>query len=665
MNAMDPCRSDRRAPDLLIRPYPDRTEGPMGYQLRLAEDNFMTLRDFEATGFHYDPIWLAGQHLLPPEALDPELHAYVARLANFLSNNARIWNHRFARCCPWCLAEGLVWQAGWEILFHDVCPRHGVWLVDQCGSCRQPIRWHRDSLLRCQCGSDLREETCSDAPEGTRHLSAILEARLLGRDVVEAFPVLAGLDVEQIQRLIRYLGGYMDPMAGPKPLKLKNAGWLQASWTVSSLAAEILGRWPQAFHDCWTRMQSNADETKAGLNGVFRQAYFYLYKGLGESAFLPVRETFETWLCEHWKGGLCKRNRRVPLELLANVQWIPGKVAADDLGISLTRLRSLIQEGLVDGQETISGAGRRFLVVRRDQLKQVNLQLANEVTMTEAMAMLGIGKVRMQRLLRLLFPGARRIGDKEQMPWCVPRHEVEALLAVSSCLPVTSIPEENQVSLTHVLKYWTWTAKEIVALIEEVREGRMAPLSVLDNSRGIGRWVFDAARLRAWQASLRGDGHGWLSIPEAAAVLGIKQQVAYWLTQNGHLPVSEKLGTTKKDGARVRREDVSRFRQDHIYGSEIAAELKTSSRKAAELLAAYGIHSLKGHSKHPSRKIIYRYNEDVRRFLLMVTGKMTTDLPPLGGYSNRKIGSDENTGPPHPNSDTYVLDNSRRRFLDT
>ena len=643
-------------PVLLLRPHPGRKEGPLGYRLRLAEANYLSSWDIGQLGFRYELSWLLEQGLIPPSEVDPDLHAHVARMSGFLKSASRIWNQRHPRFCPLCLAEEPEWRAAWEILFFDACPRHGVWLMDQCSSCGEPVRWKRDQLVRCQCGSDLRLESPGSAPGSVRQLSSILEAKLLGCELVGQLPPVAGLDVEQLQRLIRYLGGYMDPVPGRRPLKLRNAGCLQASWPVTSLAAEILLQWPQSFHDGWSRLQSSTDGEKARLGSVFRHAYDYLYRGFWESAFLPVREAFEQWLAEHWKGGLCKRNRRLPSELLAKVHWIPGKVAADQLGISLQRLRSLLAEGLVEGQESITTTGRRFLMVRRDQLEQIDLQLANELTMTEAMAMLGICKVRMQRLLRLLFPGARRINNKESMPWCVPRNEVEVLLEITDRLLVVAIPEEDQVSLAHVFKYWTWTAEEIVALIEAVRDGSVAPNSALDTARGIGRWVFNAKELRAWQASLYRGGKQWLSIPEAAKVLGIKQQVAYWLTQNGHLPVSEKLGTTNKDSSRVHRKDIRSFRDQHIYAKEIADRLNTSSRKVARLLAEEGIYPLRGHSKHPSRKLIYRHNEEVRRFLLMVTGKSVSELPALANRDERIIRSDGISGPPQSNSDPQLTD---------
>ena len=610
----------------MLRPQPGREEGPQGYFLRLAEANCFMPAELKQLGVRYEHAWFSRQRLLPDQALDPDLHVHVNRMAGLWQNKVRIWNQSHARFCPLCLAEIPVWKAGWEILFHDVCPRHGVWLVDQCGSCRQPIRWSRDSLLRCPCGSDLREEPPVPAPDNSRRLSAILEARLLGRETEECLIPLVGLEIEQVQRLVRYLGGYMDPVSGPKPLKLRKAGWMQASWPVSSLAAEILAQWPHAFYESWTRMQGPASGEKAGLNTLFRRAYSYLYKGLKEGAFLQVRQAFETWLGEHWKGGLCRRNRRLTTQLLARVQWIPGKVAADQLGIPVNRLRSLVKEGYVDGQESLSTTGRRFLVVRRDQLEQISAKLAGEMTMTAAMEALGIGKVRMRRLLRLLFPTARRLDNREKMPWCVPRTEVEKLIAIGADLPVVSIPEEHQVSLAHVFKYWTWTAEEIVSLVETVKDGSLSPVAVLDCARGISRWVFDAGPLRAWQTALTNGQAHWLTIPEAAVALGIKQQVAYWLTQNGYIPTSEKLSTTRRTGAHVRRDDIDRFKERYIFGRDIASTVGRSPRKTMRLLAAQGIYPIRGHSAELCRQLVYERTEEIQRFLVHLNGGASSEF---------------------------------------
>lgn len=616
-------------PDLLLRPPPGRTEGPEGYLLRLAEANCMTVEELTQVGIGFDPACLSRHHLLPDQVLDPDLHAHVSRIAHLKKVTGRIWNQRFVRFCPLCLADDPTWRVSWELFFHDACPRHGVWLVDQCSSCGQAVKWKRDSLLRCQCGSDLREETPGVAPDNLRRLCAALERKLLHASADDSPPPLAGLDVDQTQRLIRYLGTHLDPHANPRPLKLRNAGRLENSWPVSSLAAEIVFHWPEAFHQAWNRLQEScAPREKKGLAGTFHYAYHYLYKGLRESEFDPVREAFERWMAEHWKGGIAGRNRRLPPDLLKNVQWIPGKVAADKLGISPTRLRHLIRAGTIDGEESISTAGRSFIVVRRDQLDRIDAELAGEITMSEAMEMLGIGKIRMQRLLRLLFPNARRTWEKEYLPWRIPRGEVEALLDAVKNLPVVGIPEEHQVSLGYVFKYWSWSGEEILALVEAVKAGTLQPQSFLDSARGISRWIFDIAQLRALQRSLDPNRSNWVSIPEMARILGVKQQVAYWLTHHGFVR-AEFLGRLKNLGSRIRRDEVERFRQNHIFGREIAAILGRSSAKVMRMLAEHGIYPLRAPNE-PSRMLVYARSDEIQRFLSQVTGAPPSDFQLVG-----------------------------------
>lgn len=645
-------------PDLLVRPALGRTEGPQGYLLRLAEANCLSLHDLKNLGARYAPDWLNRNRLLPSEMLDPDLHAHVHRMADLVQDKGRVWNQRHARFCPQCLIEAPVWRASWELMFHDACPHHGVWLVDQCSSCRQPVLWRREHLLRCPCGADLRHETSPPAPDSMRRLAGYLENRLLGRDTGEDFPILANMSIEQVQRVVRYLGGYMDPIAGPKPLKLRQAFSMQASWPVSSLAAEILVQWPHAFQDSWARMQGLVDGDKVGLKGAFKQAHYYLYKGLGESAFTPIRDAFEQWLSQHWKGGLSRRNRLAE-QLLANAQWIPAQAAAREIGVSTKKLRAMVRDGFLDGQESVSGTGRRFMVVRRDQLDGVLAQLDNEITMTKAMEILGLGKMRMRRILKLLFPTARRIAPLGPMPWCVPRNEVEALLALAHGLPVETIPEEHQVALGHVLRYWTWTTEHVATLVEAVKAGQLRPQSVLEGVVGLSGWVFDRAQLKTWWSGLTSGQVTWMTIPEMARFLAIKDQMAYWLCQNGYVS-AEKLGTNRELGSRVRIEDVERFRQTHIYRRDMAASLRTSSHKVGRLLTEAGIFPIRGHTVMPPRLAIYPVTDELRRFLADLTGVRPSELK-LGAKTSTETALPEPVGLSGPMgnfSDSFSKENT-------
>jgi excisionase family DNA binding protein len=604
-------------PDLLIRPYPATTEGPTGYIFRLAEVNFMRPRDLIEMGITLQPQVLSLHHLLPKEALFPELHAHVARMHRLQSEQSAIWNKRYARFCPLCLIAEPVWQASWELFFFDACPHHGGWLIDQCSTCGEHLDWHRDSLVRCQCGSDLREEKPEEAPWYVKRLSIVMESILLNKpqpDYPCSYPFV-GLEPVELQTLIRYLGAYLDLQAGPKPLKIRCSGLLENSWAITSLASQVLFEWPSGFDQALTLLLEDANSETVTLSSVFDQAYNYIYTGgLRSSSFIAVRDAFEAWLVEHWPNGANHRNRRLAESLLAEVEWIPAKQAEDQLGISRAQLSFLIQHGELEGHEIVTASGRRRMTVRKDQLAQLEEKLAGEITMTKAMEILGLNKARLQRIVKLLFPSSRRVNDQQLLPWCIPRFEVYGVVALGEEKDHVQVIEDCHITLRDVLQYWQWSGDEIVSLIEAIRSGEIQILSIWDGASGISRWVFDRATLKRWRASLENGRANWITIPELAEVLGVKQQVAYWLTQNNFIP-SVKLGTLLHIGSRVKKKDVDRFLQTHLFGTEIADRIGRSPRKTMYMLRDTNIYPLRGESTEACRQAVYTKSDALIRFL--------------------------------------------------
>ena len=619
--AQENCTLPTVAPDLLLRPVSKTNEAPLGYFLRLAEANLLMVSDLSAMGIQYDSGCLRQQRLLPVEQEDPATFQHMMRMAGLLRDKPRIWNQRFGRFCPHCLGEAPHWLAAWEVYFFDACPRHGNWLLDRCGDCHLPVLWNRPNLLYCQCGAELRKAKTRKAPDSVCRLSAMLERKLLGHNEIEPNSPFRLLDADQIQRLIRYLGAYMGSREGSRPMKLRRANELDVSWQVTSLAAEIIFDWPRVFHTALSQLQTLSAGEKMGLMGMFRHAYTYIYKGFPEANFAPLREAFESWLAEHWKGVLARRNRRLNEDLLKSVRWIPGNVAAAELGVSPARLKFLVKEGMLEGQESVSSTGRSFMVVRRDQLLEIRAKLAEEMPLNEAAERLGLSRARMRQMLRLMFPYARRINDKIHMPWCVPRGEVELLLNLGGDLPVCSDIGEQRVSLGYVFKYWCWSSAEVVALIQSVRSGGLQPVVLAPDAVGISRWVFEASDLKAFHENCGVSQPDSLSIPDMAQMLGVKQEVAYWLVRHRFIR-SEKAG--RFSSAQVRREEVENFHAQHIFGRDLATLLCVSPKKTVLLLAERDIHPLMVEGGEACRQAVYRLDQPLRGFLAE-TGKVLSN----------------------------------------
>lgn len=601
---------------LLLKVAPYRTEGPCGYLLRLAETNRLKIADLDELGVIYDHGVLARNGLLPPQEIDPALAIWASLITGLRHKTPRVWNTRHARFCPTCLQEDPSWHAEWEVYFYDACTKHGTWMVDQCSSCGQTVTWRREQLLRCPCGSDLRTERPQQAPNEVTALSHTIAHKLFNlRDDSTPEP-LRGLSLDQAQRLVRYLGMHLDPAGMAKSLKLFNAGSMRVSWPVTSVAAAILLNWPAAFQARFTALQDlNVDDAKAGLSKIFKRAYSHLYRSLREPQFEPVRLAFEQWLSENWKGGLAIRNRRLQEELVRKVHWIPATKAAARLGVRANRIRHLVSQGLLDGSESISNTGRRFLLVRRDQVEALDQRDISEVNLSTAMELLGLGKVRLRELIKLLFPTAYRPASEHGYPpWRINRTEVETYLEIGADRPSLPTPEEHQITLSHVLKHWAWDTEEIIDLIEDVRDGKVRLEGLLDGSPGLARWLFNAQALKLWRHGRASGQSNWLSVPRLAKILGVKQEVAYWLVRNDFIR-GEKLRPQWGAGSRISTLELSRFRQNYVFATEIADALKTTSRKASDFLASQGIYAASGRGIEKCGKIFYARTEALTQCL--------------------------------------------------
>lgn len=596
---------------LLIRPYPNIVEGPMGYLYRLAESNYITVSDLKQLGFEYKHSNLQHEGLLPEEILHRKLHRDVAFKSQLLDLTPRVWNHKIARFCPHCLQFDPVWRAEWELYFYDVCHLHQSWLVDQCSSCGSKLDWDRSSLVRCNCGADLRTEHTQSSPANLTGLSLLINHKLNQSDIDKMNEFLKGLSIEQFQRLVRYLGNYMDPASGKNPLKMRGASIISNSWPVTTVAAEIIAGWPESFFNALDRIQQHsATENIPSLKTVFGQAYNYIYKGLKDAAFTPLRHEFERWISESWKGVLAKRNKRLALLLLSRAQWIPGNLACDKLGISMQRLELLIRDGELYGEIYYSEKGRKYVMVRQDGLQRVKANLQGEIDMLAAGELLGLTKRRMRKVLHYLFPEARKSGNSPSSPWCINRHHVNSLLDISGQLESLAIPDEDCVSLAHILRFWANSDVEIVAIINAVRDKEIELVAKLDGYTGISSWIFKELPLRSWLHQFRSGKSIWMTITQASILLGIKEQVAYEMVRLGFLK-SEVMPQQAKRGTRVRKLEVEQFKNAYIFATEIADNFGVSPRKAISILAEKHIEPISGPSVDAGRQILFARTQSV------------------------------------------------------
>ena len=588
---------------LLCHPHLIEGEGPQGYCLRLANANGLNVANLKALGVHFGVSLLKSLRCLPDAPSSHPLIAYATDVVRQWEQCPPLWNIGRCRCCPLCLHESAHWRMGWELLFFDACPVHGCWLVDRCDCCGSAITWRRQELLRCDCGHHFARSQASEAPAASVNLATDLQHKLRGRDGDSKILPMQRLSFEQATRLIRLLGTYGQSHVGRLPQKIQNVGAMDVSWQVTSTAAEILSRWPESFEHMLRGMLDRSAET-TGQRFPARFGFFYalLYRRFADVEFVELRNAFENFVAEHWRGPIAKRNTRLSQAMLARATWVPASHARRQLQVSASRLAELVQSGALLGEKRLSEAGRRFLVVHKDSLQAMSPALNDEVNLSAVSEMLGLTRARLRSVLPQLFPNAKKIeGNADR--WAISRADASRLSHICNG-PIIAIVGKDQVSMDQILRFWYCSEFEVGTLLCNVRDQILTPTGRLRGPIGLSRLVFQAAAVRQMIEGQRSVNKDRWTVPQIAEMLNVKQEVAYFLIRGGMLTSSVEI-IGRREAAMVDREALDTFRTRYVFARDLARLHKTSSRSLQDRLAEINIHPVVSPSPETCRQLIY------------------------------------------------------------
>jgi len=570
---------------LLLMPDPWAHEGPAGYRLRLAEANLMP-----QTWLDVDVYALDGGGVVK----SPMFQRWRA-----LRADGTAWVNRRARWCSNCLEASASSRIGWELLFADACAACGYWLLDVCSACGEAVTWQRDTLLHCPCGAALAGQPARSAPAALVRLSQTLEQLALWQTHCELTP-LRGLSVAQSQRLVRVLGAYGGIRHQRAPQKISGVDTLDVSWTITTVAAEVLGQWPAAFDRFLSRQGAKSPSQTGRMSGVFGGFYRALYKGLKEPEFDWVRQSFEEFIAEHWVGALGRRNRRMPEAVLSRLAWMPGPEAARKIGVSGTRLQYLIDTSAVRALTRISAAGRTFVMVRREDIDSIGHEDFAPLTLAQASMQLGIKRQRLGRLLPLICPEATKV-TLQGTPWLIPRPWVDGWLSMMEQLPVCQDMPSCMVTLDHVLRYGPLGDGAVAQLLLDISTGVLTPHARSTAHQGVVGVIIDQ---REVASRVQAAGANRMSVVQASEHLGVKQEVAYALIRLGLLEADEtRMG--RRIVATLSADQLQRFHSNCVFASELARACGRSPKAVVAALAAEGVIEIAGPNRGNCRQVVF------------------------------------------------------------
>jgi hypothetical protein len=609
---------------LIYHPRPLSDEGLNGFLLKLSTGNQVhtvrKLMDGKKPSSETLMLRLGLQQKIP------ELQRMFRQQDS--AGNRPVWHQRTSRYCPSCLREHAYWRQEWELSLVTLCHRHGSQLVEVCGACNCSLTWNRMDLMSCNCGYDLRLATEVQVGGKESKLIQIIVNKLHGKD--SEITYLQPLDIKQLHNLIITLGVYANPEQRPV-LRSQKISSLKEAQSLVSIAADVLLNWPKGFYQMLDRIQQfyGADES-ARLGQRFGRFYSYLYGQHKGREFGFLLHAFENYLEKNWRHALAGRNKRLSGRLRNKHIWVPAITIAKGLGAGLKQITSLIENGEIESSQVTTIKGRTVLCVNRQQLDLIRGLLKDRVDMKMAADILGIQESRVRQLLdhhllgKVISPQENGSGR-----WRISRSSLEQILILGSDLPdINSSEFVGKNDLGHALRYWLHKPYLFPRLVIDVIKQELQPIAINSRNSGLKAWVFDDVTLRQWILDqIRGRRDGAMTIPDAAKVLKIKQEVAYHLVRTGLLGIVIEQDSLVR---LVELKSLDEFKRTHVLGIELSRQLGTSSRKLAEALKSKYVLPVSGNWIDGGRQNIYRRDKSLVKAMSHLMDLSNTEKQSMG-----------------------------------
>lgn len=591
---------------------PSPFEGPGTFELRERHLNLLTPTEYRAYGggFRHNPKARRGEC----SATDSQITAILANR----KSHPECWVPKSGRICPQCISENSTrCSVGWEIRLADACAVHGLWLLDRC-KCGNPLGGHRMTLGRCdQCAANLGRLQSRQAPPALVRVSQELVRKVSGT----AQPAAAGLaqplqalGFAEFHLLLRLLGVFADPNGSPVRLRtLRQFDPMEQSWRASSLGAEILDRWPAAFLEVleWNRRSHDRGDTYS-LQRTLGRLYRVIFTHLQDSKFDFVRDELKKYLAANWRGQFAQSNRLTDLSLLAR-SWITAAEAKDVLGVSPVAIRDYINRGLLVSEVRTTAAGRQKVLVARKSVRDLAQSIQPTAhTLNSAARTLGLKKSRLARMAQGLFPHLWRSSGGD---WRIPETDMRPFMDVSKSLERRSAADE-EVTLGGAMRYQRISDGTLIGWLLDVVAGAAPPVGYAEDATGVAGWLFKREYVKSRVSSARATARSrFLTLPEAAVRLKVKDEVIYQLANRGELETAPSWCVDSK-GRLVSGNAIRQFQERYVPARDIALAAHTSPRHAAHLLGSAGVEPAIGPATG-YRQVFYRrdklLNAAVRR----------------------------------------------------
>ncbi|WP_229219983.1 hypothetical protein [Rugamonas fusca] len=499
-------------------------------------------------------------------------------------------------------------------------------LIEECPGCGKKLNWHRPTLLNCACGFPLSTASAVPCSTADKTLSQLFHAKL--HRLLTSRRHLSELSLEQLNKVTFMLGAYAKHEGRKFSQKISNLHDIAVARPLVSAAAEILTHWPHKFHGLLASLRKTGeiDVQDERLSKRFGFFYHYVYRNLKDPEYSFLLQAFEGYISRTWRGSLAERNSRFSSNMRHRHTWIPISLMAKELKTTSRQIQLLIDQGKVECYVHKTPKGRSLKCVSRKQNAEIRKALENVIDFKQTYQLLGLTKSRAMQLINgKMIQSIFQPKNSSTSRWGIPHDHVIALLSFASHLPVVDEKDRTDlISLGYALRYWLRERYLFPALVLAVIHKGLCPVAVSNSTFQLPTWLFDRTSLLNWiQEQRQVSMEGFLSVPDTARKLGIRQQAVYSFIYSSKLRF---VLHYERHHVLVYEKDIEKFSEDFVFCHELEAQFSLIPAYFVPRLIEQGIRPVS--TPKIDKGEIFLFSRDHLLFAAMdriVAGRKCTD----------------------------------------
>jgi excisionase family DNA binding protein len=359
---------------------------------------------------------------------------------------------------------------------------------------------------------------------------------------------------------------------------------------------QLLLDWPNGFHAHLAGSLPSAQVRRKTVCGTYRRMHIAMSRKLAGGCFDFLRTAFDHFIDHSWPYPI---TRRSCYGATRSADRRSVTRASQDLGVTVRTLTRIAESIGVKLERVRTRSRRSEHHVSVIDLQRLKTASAAGLSVRQAAAALGLSRGRVSALVA----GGVLEAIRSRRPVLIAGSSVNEALAVARRLAVDG-PASSITTLSALLRRQL-SMKDTCRFFKSVLSGQQRLIRLPTWSGRLGDLCVDPSCL---------DPVGKIAavamtVTEAAAKLGVKQEVAYALVRRGLLQSTSATGR-RRSQAMISASDIAAFKRGFVSAAELAQMHRTSPRAVAHLLQSRNIKPIAGPGVDGCRQ--YFFSRDPR-----------------------------------------------------